>query len=163
MRGTPKKRARAIQVHCEKARELRKERLNRNIINTKGEVSLKCFYSNVDQLLNKMEDMRMKIASKEPDLLMLTEVIPQAQRHPVTDTQMKINGYKVYINFEYTDDNLGTSGKGGVAIYVKDNLNCTEIHLETVHGYHVWIELYLHNGDKLLCGCIYRPRTNLKH
>ena len=70
-----KKRARDIQVHSEKAREPRKERLNRNIINTKGEECLKCFYSNVDQLLNKMEDMRMKIASNLQTLLMLTEVI----------------------------------------------------------------------------------------
>ena len=95
---TTKKRARAIQVHCENAREPRKERLNCNIINMKGEESLKCFYSDVDQLLNKMEDMHMKIASNEPDLSMLTEVIPKAQRNPITDTEMKIKGYQVYIS-----------------------------------------------------------------
>ena len=58
VRGTPKN---------GQAREPHKERLNGNIFNTKGEESLKCFYSNIDQLLNKMEDMRMKIASNEPD------------------------------------------------------------------------------------------------
>ena len=87
-----KKWARAIQVHCEKARVPRKERLNRNIINTKGGESLKCFYLNVDQLLNKMEDMRMKIASNEPDTLMPTEVIPKAQRNPITDKKKRIPG-----------------------------------------------------------------------
>ena len=34
---------------------------------------LKCLYSNVDQLLNKMDDLRMLIASNEPDLMVFTE------------------------------------------------------------------------------------------
>ena len=57
---------------------------------------------------------------------------------------------------------MGASGKRGVAIYVKDDLNCTEIHLETVHEDHVRIEINLHKGDKLLCGYIYRSPNNLK-
>ena len=76
---------------------------------------------------------------------------------------MKTKEYQVYINFQYTDEILGVSGKRGEAIYVKDHLNCTEIHLETVHEDHVWVEINLHNGDKLHCGYTYRPPTNQNH
>ena len=38
---------------------------------------MKCLYSNVDQLLNKMEDLKLLIASNEPDIWMPTEVIPK--------------------------------------------------------------------------------------
>ena len=35
---------------------------------------MKCLYSNADQLLNKMEDLKMVIASENPDIMMFTEV-----------------------------------------------------------------------------------------
>ena len=52
---------------------------------------LSCLYSNVDQLLNKMDELRMLIASNEPDIMMFTEVIPKAQKTPITS---KINGLR---------------------------------------------------------------------
>ena len=47
-------------------------------------------YSNVDQLLSKMDDLLMLIASDEPDIMMLTEVIPKAQINPILETQISI-------------------------------------------------------------------------
>ena len=44
-----------------------------------GTTGLNCLYANVDQLLNKMEDLKMMIGSQEPDILLFTEVIPKAQ------------------------------------------------------------------------------------
>ena len=37
-------------------------------------------YSNVDQLLNKMEDLKALISNKKPDIVLLTEIIPKAQK-----------------------------------------------------------------------------------
>ena len=37
-------------------------------------------YSNVDQLLNEMEDLRLIIAADKPDIILITEVIPKAQK-----------------------------------------------------------------------------------
>ena len=42
-----------------------------------GESGLKCIYTNADQLLNKIEDV--------PDMTMITEVIPKAQKNPIPD------------------------------------------------------------------------------
>ena len=52
---------------------------------------LSCLYSNVDQLLNKMDELRMLIASNEPDIMMFTEVIPKAQKKPILESPSKIN------------------------------------------------------------------------
>ena len=92
------------------------QRLNttKQIINVKkGDVGLNCLYSNVDQLLNKMDDLLMLIASDEPDIMMLTEVIPKAQINTILETQISIKGYEIFTNFNYTDTNLGSSGIRG--------------------------------------------------
>ena len=86
----------------------------------KDSIGLRCMYSNVDQLLNKMEDLRQTIAADQPDIVLLTEVIPKAQKNPIYETLLNIDGCEKYVNFNFTDSNLGASGKRGVAIYVKD-------------------------------------------
>ena len=50
-----------------------------------GTTGLNCLYANVDQLLNKMEDLKMMIGPQEPDILLFTEVIPKAQQKPIDE------------------------------------------------------------------------------
>ena len=83
-----------------------------------GESGLKCIYTNADQLLNKIEDLKMLIADDVPDVIMITAVIPKAQKNPIPDTLLNIEGYKLFKNFEEVDSNLGVSGRRGVANYV---------------------------------------------
>ena len=113
-------------------------------------------YSNVDQLLNKMEDLRLMISAENPDIILITEVIPKAQKNPIYEAQMNVSGYEKYVNFNFTDSDLGASGNRGVAIYVKDDLRADEVKLQTSYDDHLWIEVKLRNNDVLLCGCIYR-------
>ena len=42
--------------------------------------SLKVFYTNADQLPNKNDDLKMFIAGKDPDILLITEMIPKQQK-----------------------------------------------------------------------------------
>ena len=72
-------------------------------------------YSNADQLLNKMEELKAQIAERAPEIMLFTEVIPKAQKNPISETQVEIDGYQLFKNFNYTDDNLGASGISGVA------------------------------------------------
>ena len=44
---------------------------------------LKCLYTNADQLVNKREDLCMAILGQEPDIILITEVIPKAQVLPI--------------------------------------------------------------------------------
>ena len=88
---------------------------------------LKCLYSNTDQLLNKIEDLKTIIAKDNPDIMLFTEVIPKAQKNEIYETQMKILGYETHCNFKFTEKNLGASGMRGVAIYIKDDIKSDEV------------------------------------
>ena len=101
----------------------------------------------------------MQIASDEPDIMLFTEVMSKAQKNPISEAQMKIEGYEIYNIFQYSEANLGASGIRGVAIYVKDDINYKGIKLQSIFDDHVWVEISLRNGDNLLCGCIYRSPT----
>ena len=115
-------------------------------------------YTNVDQLLNKMEDLKMIISDVDPDIILLTEVIPKRQQNVIHEVQIKLIGYQLYTNFKFVDTNLGDSGIRGTIIYVKNNITCDEVKFETEYNDHVWIKIKLKNNDSLLCGCIYRTR-----
>ena len=81
----------------------------------------------------------MLIASDKPDIMLFTEVIPKAQKHPILETLVKINGYVIFKNFNYTEPNLGASCIRGVAIYVKDNIYSNEIKLNSIFDDQIWV------------------------
>ena len=58
---------------------------------------LKIFYTNADQFLNKRDDLLMLIANDEPDILILTEVIPKAQSNPITFSRLTLPGYFILL------------------------------------------------------------------
>ena len=104
----------------------------------------------------------MLIASNEPDIMMFTEVIPKAQKKPILESQVKLTGYDIYTNFNYDDENLGTSGIRGVAISVKNNLKCDEVKVNSKIDDHVRVEISLRCKDRLQCGVVYRSPTKEK-
>ena len=63
---------------------------------------LNFFYTNADQFLNKRDDLLMLIASDEPDILILTEVIPKAQlqSNPISFSRLTLPGYFIHVNFD---------------------------------------------------------------
>ena len=123
---------------------------------------LKCLYCNADQLLNKLEDLKTQIADECPDIMLFTEVIPKAQRNPIFESQLNLPGYEPYVNFNFTDHNLGASGKRGVAIFVKSDIQSEEVNLTTSYDDQLWVEVKLKGADRLLCGCVYRSPTKDK-
>ena len=74
----------------------------------------------------------MFIASNEPDIMMITEVIPKARQNSISYPHLSIKGYDTYVNFNPDEENLGASGIRGVAIYVKCNLLAKELELNTL-------------------------------
>ena len=69
-----------------------------------------------------MEDLKLLIASNEPDILMLMEVIPKRQINPIEESQITLNGYVRQTNFEISYSNLGASGIRGLQFLSKRNL-----------------------------------------
>ena len=123
---------------------------------------MRCLYSNADQLLNKIEDLKMMIAKESPDIMMFNEVIPKAQKNPILESQMTVPGFVPYVSFKFSDENLGASGKRGVAIYVRDNIPSEEIKLKTAYEDQLWVQINLKGRDSLLCGCVYRSPVKEK-
>ena len=128
----------------------------RNKSKQENKPSLNCMYTNADQLLNKIEDLKVAISGSDIDIIMITEVIPKAQKKPIPKCILNVEGYNLFLNFDCTQENLGESGIRGVAIYIKNTIESEEVKLCNVHKDHLWIEVKLKGNDKLLCGCIYR-------
>ena len=121
---------------------------------------MKFFYTNADQFVNKRDDLLARIADDEPDVIMITEIIPKGQSNPISPALLHVEGYKASFNFEPNTADLGQSGIRGVAIYTKTSLNATEVELKVDYFTdHVWVELAT-NDKPILVGCIYRSPSN---
>jgi len=55
---------------------------------------------NADQALNKKDDLLVMINTDKPDIIGLTEVIPQAQSNPIPLSQLAIPEYTFYVKFD---------------------------------------------------------------
>ena len=69
----------------------------------------------------------MMIADIEPDLILLTEVIPKAQTNPLPMAMLSIPGYAMYLNFCPDHSNLGRGGCRGICTFVSLKLQATEV------------------------------------
>ena len=99
----------------------------------------------------------MWIAGNEPDIMMVNEVIPKAQTHPIPLALLSIPGYTMYANFDPSEGKLGRSGLRGICMYVKSSLNVTETSFDgSVFKEQLWLRMALPSSDSLLLGCLYR-------
>ena len=57
-------------------------------------------YTNADQFVNKRDCLLAQIADDEPDVIMITEVIPKSQANPIAPALLALEGYKPSFNFE---------------------------------------------------------------
>ena len=133
---------------------------NKKAIKNDYNSDLKFLYTNADQLINKRDDLIMRIADDEPDIMLITEVIPKCQSNPIAPALLHIDGYNYTLNFDPNNAELGQAGIRGVSIYSRKTLQVKAIEF-AVEGAcdHVWIEIPRHNGESILCGCIYRTQS----
>ena len=118
-------------------------------------------YTNIDQFTNKRDDLSMLIAGNEPDLILLSEVIPKAQVKPMSHAILSLPGYAMYLNFDPADCNLGRSGCRGLCIFVSSKWQATEVLFPNCSfKEHLWVTVSLKKADKLLVGCIYRSPSS---
>ena len=105
----------------------------------------------------------MLTANNNPDLIIITEVIPKAQINPIPTSRLTIDGFNFYINFDYGVSNLGKSGKRGIIIYVSNSLASSQTSVPNcTFKEQLWIRFDLSRRHALLVGCIYRsPSASL--
>ena len=82
--------------------------------------------------MNKRDDLCMRISGKEPDIMLITEVLPKAQFNAIPPARFAIHGYKTYFSFAPDDPNLSIKKPCGICIYVCDSLPCSEVNLRVL-------------------------------
>ena len=148
-----------MKSNSQEAKKTTKQRSNKGTKEAEN-MELKFLYTNADQFVNKRDDLLARIAGDEPDVILITEVIPKSQANPIPSALLSIDGYKPSFNFDPSSTNLGASGIRGVAIYSKTTLNAYEIDINVKDSAdHIWIELPT-SSQPLLVGCIYRSPSN---
>ena len=61
---------------------------------------IKILCTNADQLLNKMNDIETHIHEREPDVMVIAEVIPKAQSSGIPRVCLHLDRYLEYLNFD---------------------------------------------------------------
>ena len=67
--------------------------------------------------MDKRDDLLFHIPGNEPDVIMITEVLPKVQPIFISDVQLQISGYNSFTNFELNCDLFGANSCG-IVIYL---------------------------------------------
>lgn len=121
-------------------------------------------YTNVDGFLNKKDELQLIIGnSSVPHVIVLTEMIPKGQKHPILACDIKIPGYHdPQISFDLEIPEPGRNGKRGVAMYIVENISdVEEVEIESDISEAIGVCIKLANTKKLLIVGVYRsPSAN---
>ncbi len=112
---------------------------------------LRCLYSNVDCLPNKMEELRARISTPDyPHVIALTEVNPKRCRYPVTQAEISLAGYNLHTA------GLDTEGDRGLAVYTHTSVDASLLERETASRESLSVKIRLPDNSDMLFTCLYR-------
>ncbi|XP_069103752.1 uncharacterized protein [Argopecten irradians] len=115
--------------------------------------NLTCFYTNADQLKNKLSELAIRVNEIKPEIIGITEVKPKTRSLNMKPQEFSIEGNTDYCMFDKNiDNNMGR----GMILYVNKLLQPKEVRLETNFQENIFIEVPLNVHEKLLIGLIYR-------
>ncbi|CAM5114317.1 unnamed protein product [Natator depressus] len=110
---------------------------------------LKCLYTNAQSLGNKQGELEVLVMSRNYDVIGITETWWDSSH----DWSTVMDGYKLF-----RKDRQGRKG-GGVALYVREQYDCSELRYETVEKPEsLWIKFRsVCNKSDVVVGVCYRP------
>ena len=112
-----------------------------------------CFYTNADQLRNKMNELRTIAQNTQPKIICVCEVKPKHATFTLNESEIEINNYNMFNN------SLENNDERGIVVYVHKSIEANEITI-TPNRESVWLHIKLNNKDVLLVGCLYRSPSN---
>jgi len=121
--------------------------------------NLSVLYTNADQFPNKRDELKFQIAEDPPAFIIITEVIPKAQKSPLFMSTIHLDAYDAYLNFDPDQHDLGASGSRGIAVFVRKSLNITVRELDYGQvGFQeqLFLDCTYNGSEELTIGCIYR-------
>ena len=121
---------------------------------------LSLYYTNADNLLFTLDELKVRIQLMSPDILIITEIYPKTEKSTdLTEEEFQIDNYTLYRS------NVAEKSRG-VAIYVKSTLSST-VNVElTDHLFteSVWVSIQLSEKDTFLIGEVYRsPQSSTEN
>jgi hypothetical protein len=111
------------------------------------------FYTNADQLPNKMNELRTRILhmKTQPHIIAITEAKPKNSRFPMHPADYKIDGYQTF------SQNLSEREGRGIILYALDWMDIKVVSNTPDYQESLWVEVKMgKGGGKLLCGIVYR-------
>ena len=122
--------------------------------------SFNILHSNLNGLENKFDEYHNFIASTQLNLDVLCISETSQKENNNFNLNVSIEGYKQPFA-------LGSkTARGGVAIYVKNDLNVIErndLNINNISFEAIWIEILNSKTKNILCGCIYRhPNSDVE-
>ena len=117
---------------------------------------LSCMYFNARSIVNKIDELELYIKEEDLDIIGITETWLTEE---ILTSEICPEGYTLYRKDR--KDLVKTRG-GGVALFVKNDINITEREdiNEQLFPESLWCEI-LSKGDKTLLGVCYRPPDSL--
>ena len=112
---------------------------------------LKCFYTNADQLKNKMTELQVRIGDVMPHIIGITEVKPKSSTYQCKTAECSLDDIGEYEMFS----NIDKEGRGMI-LYIQKLLPVTEVKMSTNFCENIFVKIRLNNHDSLLVGLIYR-------
>ena len=114
------------------------------------------WYTNADTLHNKLPELRNRIkhAKSPPSIIAITEVKLKNTRHPLTEPEIKIDGFDLFTK------NIEQSTGRGLALYVKPELKAYEVIPEVTYEEMLGIVVHLSNNLSMLVSCMYRSPSS---
>ena len=88
---------------------------------------LKCFYTNANSVVKKIDELRRRTDKREYDIIGITETWG---RPDITDAELAIEGYNMF----RMDRQEGIGG--GVLLYVNDKLQVSRYHIQQNISFH---------------------------
>ena len=114
------------------------------------------YYTNADQLLYYMDELRARVANYNYDIIVVTEVFIKTESSLNIDSaELNLQGYTLYRS-------VTEEKSRGVIIYVKNNISSCEVESLNKHTFkeHVWTKVNLNSNETLLIGGIYRSGSS---
>lgn len=117
---------------------------------------LRVFYTNADQLPNKLTELKTRIETENPHIIVITEVNNKYTKTSPDLVIFNIEGYQLY------HQNVSSTGRG-IIIYIHQSIQDTvEVTAETEFSEYKLISMKLDEKTDLLIAAIYRSDSGSK-
>ena len=140
-----------------KKKRNRKELSTQATKNRLKQGNIRCMYTNADTLLNKMNELKDRIAEQDPTIIAVTEVLPKNGGESILKTEYSLKGYDMFVtpNIENRNEKSGTNR--GIIIYVKSSIKANKCEVKQSKKFEsLMLTIQTYRNDKILIACLYR-------